>query len=135
VEPGKVHVIVSTHHLCFRVAIDTTRPLVLGFSLPRTGKSAIWVRFLYECLADYCILCGLIGYQKNFYPAPPPQGPQDKYGISLRAFVLSSPRSTYALSQSIIATSTTQQDPAPTTLDIASALICVASSPVSYPTL
>jgi hypothetical protein len=106
VELGKALVIVSTHHLRFRVAIDTTKPLIPGFSLPCTGKSVIWVRYLYEQLADYCILCGLIGHWKNFCPAPPPQGPQDKYGISLRAFVLSRPRSPSAPSQSIIATST-----------------------------
>jgi hypothetical protein len=34
VEPGKAPVIVSTHHLRFRVVIDTTRPLIPGFSLP-----------------------------------------------------------------------------------------------------
>jgi hypothetical protein len=74
VVPGQTPVIVSTHHLRFRVAIDTTRPLVPRFSLPRTSKSAIWIRYLYERLADYCTLCGLIGHQKSFCPALPPQG-------------------------------------------------------------
>jgi hypothetical protein len=85
--------IIVTHHLRIRVAIDTCKPLVLGFSLPRPGRSASWVRFLYEHLVDYCTICGLIGHRKNFCPAPLPQGPQDKYGISLCAFVLSGPRS------------------------------------------
>jgi hypothetical protein len=39
------------------------------------------------------VLCGLVGHQRNFCPAPPPQGPKDKYGVSLRAFVLSGSRS------------------------------------------
>jgi hypothetical protein len=128
VVPSQTPVIVSTHHLRFRVAIDTTRPLVPRFSLPRTGKSAIWIRYLYERLVDYCTLCGLIGHRKSFCPAPPPQGPQDKYGISLRAFVLSGPRSSYAPSLPITASSTIQHDTKPTTPDIASALICVPSS-------
>jgi hypothetical protein len=133
VVPGQPPVLVSTHHLRFRVAIDTTRPLVPGFSLPRPGKSAIWIRYLYERLADYCTFCGLIGHMKSFCPAPPPQGPQDKYGISLRAFVLSGPRSSYVPSLPITISSTIQHDTAPTTPDIASALICVPSSPMKSP--
>jgi hypothetical protein len=64
--------IIGTHHLRLRVAIDTRKPLVPGFSIPRPGRSAAWVRFLYERLADYCTLCGLIGHRKNFCPSPPP---------------------------------------------------------------
>jgi hypothetical protein len=41
VEPGKIPIITCTHHLRFRVEIDTTKPLVPGFSLPHPGKSAI----------------------------------------------------------------------------------------------
>jgi hypothetical protein len=76
VVPGQPPVLVSTHHLRFRVAINATRPLVPGFSLPRPGKSAIWLRYLYERLADYCTFCGLLGHRKSFCPAPPPQGPR-----------------------------------------------------------
>jgi hypothetical protein len=93
VDHGSTKGIIGTHHLRLRVAFDIRKPLVPGFSLPREGRSATWVRYLYERLADYCTLCGLIGHRKSFCPAPPPQGPQDKYGISLRAFVLSGPRS------------------------------------------
>jgi hypothetical protein len=60
--------IVGTNHLRIRVAIDTRQPLVPGFSLPRPGRSASWVRFLYKRLADYCTLCGLIGHRKKKLP-------------------------------------------------------------------
>jgi hypothetical protein len=93
VDHGSTKGIIGTHHLRLRVALDTRKPLVPGFSLPCEGRSTTWVRYLYERLADYCTLCGLIGTRKFFCPAPPPQGPQDKYGISLRAFVLSGSRS------------------------------------------
>lgn len=87
--------IICTHHLRIRVEIDTLKPLVPGIQLPRSGRSSIWVRYLYGRLADYCLLYGLIGHRKNFCSAPPPQGPHNNYGISLRAFVVSGPSSKF----------------------------------------
>jgi hypothetical protein len=82
---------VCTHHLRVKVKVDTSKPLAPRFLFPHPGCSPVWVQFLYERLVDYYVLCGLVGHWRNFYPTPPPQGPEDKYGISLRAFVLSGP--------------------------------------------
>jgi hypothetical protein len=88
-ENGNSEGIICTHHLRIRVEIDTSKPLVPGLLLPRQGRSQIWVQYMYERLADYCTLCGLIGHHKNYCPASPPSGPQDKYGLSLCAYVIS----------------------------------------------
>jgi hypothetical protein len=84
--------IICTHHLRILVEIDTSKPLVPRLLLPRQGRSHIWVRYLYERLADYCTLCDLIGHRKNYCPAPPPAGPQDKHCLCHRAYVISGPR-------------------------------------------
>lgn len=88
VENGEHLGIIYNHHLRIRIALDTSQPLVSGFHLPRHGRSSIWVKFLYERLADYCPLCGLIGHRKSFCSAPPPPGPQDRYGFSLKRICL-----------------------------------------------
>jgi hypothetical protein len=41
VENSKTPGIICTHHLRIRVEIDTTKPLVPGFTLPCPGRSAI----------------------------------------------------------------------------------------------
>lgn len=33
------------------------------------------------------LFCSLIGHRKSFCPAPPPPGPDDMYGVSLRSYV------------------------------------------------
>jgi hypothetical protein len=86
VENGDTDGIICAPHLQVKVKVDTSKPLAPGFLFPRSGRSPIWVQFLYERLADYCVLYGLVDHRQNFCPAPPPQGPEDKYGISLRAF-------------------------------------------------
>jgi len=65
VENGEVPGIICRHHLRIKVEIDTSKPLVPGFHFPRVGRDPIWVRFLYERLANYHILCGLIGHKKK----------------------------------------------------------------------
>jgi hypothetical protein len=87
VENGELPGIICNHHLRIKVSIDITQPLVPGFLLPRQGRSSIWIKFLYERLADYCSLCGLIGHRKNFFPVPPPLGQPNRYGFSLRGYV------------------------------------------------
>lgn len=87
VEDGDKSGIISHHHLRIRILLDVSLPLVPSFHLPRSGRSAIWIKFLYERLADYCTLCGCIGHQKSFCPAPPPLGLPDRYGTSLRGYV------------------------------------------------
>jgi len=96
VKHGDVDGIICTHHLRVKVKVDTSKHLAPSFLLPHQGRSPVWVWFLYECLADYCVLCGLVGHRRNFCPDPPPQGPEHKYGVSLWAFVLSGSRSYFA---------------------------------------
>jgi len=93
VENGEVPCIICRHHLRIKVEIDTLKPLVPGFHFSRLGRDPIWVRFLYQRLADYCILCGLIGHKKNGCLAPLLLLPHEKYGLSLMATIFSSPRS------------------------------------------
>jgi hypothetical protein len=81
VRNGEVPSIICRHQLRIKVEIHTSKPLVPGFHFPRLGRDPIWVHFLYECFADYCILCGLIGYKKNGRPAPPLPFSHDKYSI------------------------------------------------------
>jgi hypothetical protein len=94
VENGEVPGIICRHHLRIKVEIDTSKPLVPGFHFPRVGRDPIWVRFLYERLANYHILYGLIGHKKkkNGCSAPPLPLPQVKYGLSLKATIFSSSR-------------------------------------------
>jgi hypothetical protein len=87
VEDGDKSGIISHHHLRICILLDVSLPLVPGFHLPRSARSVIWIKFLYERLADYCTLCGCIGRQKSFCPAPPPLGLPDRYGTSLRGYV------------------------------------------------
>jgi hypothetical protein len=56
--------LIYQHFLRFRVALDTSRPLLPGFHLPRPGKEPLWISFKYERLGDYCTLCGIIGHNK-----------------------------------------------------------------------
>jgi hypothetical protein len=85
-ENGKSPGIICNNHLCIRVSIDISQPLVPGFLLPRQGCSSIWVKFLYERLSDYCTLCGLIGHCKTLCTASPTPGSQVRYGFSLRGY-------------------------------------------------
>jgi hypothetical protein len=85
VENGHITGIIYSHHLRIRVEIDTSKPLAQGFNLPRLDRAPIWVRFLYERLADYCHLCGLIRYKRNLCPAPPPSRFLPQYELNLKA--------------------------------------------------
>lgn len=48
--------IISHHHLGMCVVLDVSKPLVPGFHLPRPGLPSLWIKFLYERLADYCTI-------------------------------------------------------------------------------
>jgi hypothetical protein len=83
----------STGPICqpflrFRVALDTSKPLLPGFFLPRPGKEPLWISFRYERLGDYCTLCGLIGHKKNQCLQPPNRISPEKYRIPLQTFSL-----------------------------------------------
>jgi hypothetical protein len=53
VEDGDKSGIINPHHLHFRMMLDVNLPLVPGFNLLRNGRSPLWIRLLYERLADY----------------------------------------------------------------------------------
>ncbi|OMO73700.1 hypothetical protein CCACVL1_17176, partial [Corchorus capsularis] len=50
-----------------RVAIDTSKPLLPGFWVPRDGKDMLRVRLKYERLGDFCYGCGKIGHTQKSY--------------------------------------------------------------------
>jgi hypothetical protein len=87
VENGDKKGIIAHHHLRIRIAVNILLPLHPGFFLPRQGLSSIWIKFLYERLADYCVYCGLIGHRKNFCPGPLHPNQQELYVHSLRGYV------------------------------------------------
>lgn len=62
--------------LRFCVALDTSKPLIPGFHLPRPVKEPLWISFRYERLGDYCTLCGVIGHKKNQCSQPPTESLQ-----------------------------------------------------------
>jgi hypothetical protein len=84
--------------LRFRVALDTSKPLIPGFHLPRPGKEPLWISFRYERLGDYCTLCGVIGHKKNQCPQPPNRISPEKYKIPLQTFSLYGIRQTLSSS-------------------------------------
>jgi len=92
VEDGDKSGIINHHHLRFRLLIDVSLPLAPGFHLPCSGRSPLWIKLIYERLANYCALCGCIGHCKTFCPAPPPLGTPDRYSTSLRGYVYPSSR-------------------------------------------
>jgi hypothetical protein len=87
VENGDKKGIIAHHHLRIRIAVNILHPLHPGFFLPRQGLSSIWIKFLYERLADYCIFCGLIGHRKNFCPGPLHPNQQELFIHSLCGYV------------------------------------------------
>lgn len=66
-------------------------PISAKFLYFPTGKDPLWVNFKYECLANYCTLCGLIEHKKFSCPTPP-MTPPANYGLSLTAASPSYPR-------------------------------------------
>jgi len=92
VEDGKKSGIINHHHLRFCLLIDVSLPLVPGFHLLRSGLSPLWIKLLYERLADYCSLCGCIGHRKTFCSAPPHLVNPERYSTSLRGYVYPRPR-------------------------------------------
>jgi len=87
VENGDCLGIIAFHHLHIRIEINVLQPLIPGFYLPRDGLAPIWIKFQYECLVDYCVLCGLIGHQRNFCPKPGSPEHQARYTHTLRGYV------------------------------------------------
>jgi hypothetical protein len=54
----------------FKIDVNTSKPLVPGFYITRSGMDHHWIAFKYERLDDYCVACGLIGHKKGSCPAP-----------------------------------------------------------------
>jgi hypothetical protein len=69
----------------FKIEINTSLPLALGFNMVCDGEDTCWISFLYERLDDYCSSCGLIGHKSGFCPSSASSVSPDKYRRSLRA--------------------------------------------------
>jgi hypothetical protein len=87
VENGDNSGIIAFHHLRIMIEVNVVQPLIPGFFLPRDGLAPIWIKFQYERLADYCVLCGLIGHWRNFCPRPGPPDQQAIYIHTLKGYV------------------------------------------------
>lgn len=48
-----------------RVSLDITKPLPVGFWVPRADLPKIWVIYRYERLQGLCLNCGIIGHEQN----------------------------------------------------------------------
>ncbi|PQP91931.1 uncharacterized protein Pyn_25559 [Prunus yedoensis var. nudiflora] len=55
--------------LRMRIEIDTTKPLQLGFWLPRGNGGRSWINLRYEGLRRFCFRCGRLGHA-NFLGKP-----------------------------------------------------------------
>jgi hypothetical protein len=81
------------------LTLDTAKPLIPGFHLPRPGKSILWISFRYERLGDYCTLCGLIGHKKIQCSQPPHRLCPNKYRLPLPTLSLYGLRSSLSPSK------------------------------------
>ncbi|BFG20977.1 hypothetical protein CerSpe_072510 [Prunus speciosa] len=48
--------------LRMRIEIDSTKPLLLGFWLPRANEERTWINLKYEGLRRFCFRCGRLGH-------------------------------------------------------------------------
>ena len=84
--------LISRPFIRFKIEINSSLPLALGFFIPCEGTKPRWISFKYERLDEYCSSCGLIGHVKKFCPAPQEQITPDKYKKSIRAAPYVRPR-------------------------------------------
>jgi hypothetical protein len=80
----------STELICrkfirFKIEINTSLLLALGFYMPCDRAKPRWISFQYERLDDYCTSCGLISHKSALCPTPTQLNPPGKYEKSLRA--------------------------------------------------
>ncbi|OMO75565.1 Endonuclease/exonuclease/phosphatase [Corchorus olitorius] len=68
-----------------RVEIDTSRPLLPGFWVPRPGKDRLRVRLKYERLGDFCYACGKVGHTQKNCEANVDHGGLKRFGPWMRA--------------------------------------------------
>lgn len=73
------------------------QPLKPDFLHGRLGGVPSWCQLKYECLGDYCILCGMIGHKRFACRAPPNPRLAEGYKTSLIASSFSSYRVLAAL--------------------------------------
>ena len=61
VQDGKV----IRNFLRLRVLVDISKPLAIGFWVPRNMKDDIWSEVRYERIPSFCYRCGIIGHDKK----------------------------------------------------------------------
>lgn len=54
-----------TGYICIWTAIDTTKPLKPGFSLPKENSNPTRIQFKFERLSDFCYSFGHLGHSIN----------------------------------------------------------------------
>ena len=76
--------LISCQFICFKIAINTSLPLTLGFYMPYDGSEPRWIAFKYERPDDYCTGCRLISHKKGVCPVLHKLFPSEKYKKSLK---------------------------------------------------
>lgn len=71
-----------------RVKLDIEKPLKRRMKIKREGGDWVWINFKYECLGNFCFVCGILGHVErdcNLVYANPDKQMEKAYGTWLRA--------------------------------------------------
>lgn len=49
-----------------KVMLDSSKPLPVGYSLPRNENDVLWIKFRIERIVGFCYVCGMLGHMQFF---------------------------------------------------------------------
>lgn len=76
---------ISRSFLRFRVSLDITKPLSLGYYMEREGLETLFLTFKYERLGNFCYACGRLGHGDENCIYPKDQELAKHVGLKLKA--------------------------------------------------